>query len=342
MSFKFASQNNSCHYKTAYAAADAHCLTVLFDRCYNANEDAITAALADPSRPLAAPPPPPSSPRRKSRGGGGGRGGGGRLNAAARAAAAEARWATGGRVALSPPLNGGDVLGIVGSVFDDGRKGVVDVLTGGHDDGRGGGGRGGVEECGNFYVIYVNVGKSTNRKYRNEFWVDKNLGNGNGDASNGIAVLMSWFSGTGAQGGVKSVAGLLAAATPGSPDDEVTETADATDDATTTTTTTTATKATTEETTTDSDDSHATKAASKSNTKKTAILFLRTYCGPYVCCGRLRAAATKMDRQTGLRVDFQLTDVDALVASGYFDELIGEYLNDPEDRELFCAPPRLL
>ena len=233
-------------------------------------------------------------------------------------------------MALSPPLNGGDVLGIVGSVFDDGRKGVVDVLTGGHDDGRGGGGRGGVEECGNFYVIYVNVGKSSNRKYRNEFWVDKSLGNGN-------AVLMSWFSGTGAQGGVKSVAGLLAAATPGSPGDEVTQNANAADDATSTTST-----ATTEEMTTDSDDSHAKKAANKSNTKKTAILFLRTYRGPYVCCGRLRAVATKMDRQTGLRVDFQLTDVDALVASGYFDELIGEYLNDPEDRELFCTPPRLL
>jgi hypothetical protein len=44
-----------------YAAADAHCLTVLFDRCYNAAPEVIAAALADPSRPLAAPPPPPPS-----------------------------------------------------------------------------------------------------------------------------------------------------------------------------------------------------------------------------------------------------------------------------------------
>ena len=29
--------------------------------------------------------------------------------------------------------------------------------------------------------------------------------------------------------------------------------------------------------------------------------------------------------------------MDAVVKSGYYDELIGEYLNDPEDRELFLG-----
>ena len=49
------------------------------------------------------------------------------------------------RPALSPPLMGAEIVGIVGRTFE-GRKAVVDVLTGGHDDGRGGG-RGGAEAC---------------------------------------------------------------------------------------------------------------------------------------------------------------------------------------------------
>jgi hypothetical protein len=70
-------------------------------------------------------------------------------------------------------------------------------------------------------VVYINVGKSINRKYRNEFWVEKGMGDGgrrdydigeDGDG-NRNAVLMSWYSGTGTQGGIQSVAGILAAAT---------------------------------------------------------------------------------------------------------------------------------
>ena len=41
----------------AYAAADAHCLTVVFDRCACAAPDAIAAALADPDPNLLAEPP---------------------------------------------------------------------------------------------------------------------------------------------------------------------------------------------------------------------------------------------------------------------------------------------
>jgi hypothetical protein len=258
-------------------------------------------------------------------------------------------------VNLSPPLTGGDVLGIVGRTFE-GRKGVVDVLTGGHDDGQGGGGRGGVEECGNFVVIYVNVGKSVNRKYRNEFWVDKNLGRGRGVDGNGKAVLMSWFSGMGSQGGIHSVAGILAAAIVDETDetdetiktDEIGETTDEAvgegavgadgdggGEGVTADVDAAATNKTTTENTTTENTSTITTTKKTKTAKKTAVLFLRTYRGPYVCCGRLRAAATKQDRQTGMRVDFQLADAEALVASGHFDALIGEYLTDPEDRALF-------
>ena len=193
-----------------------------------------------------------------------------------------------------------------------------------------------MEECGNFVVIYVNVGNSKKtRKYRNEFWVEKkkkkkkksllNGGDDDGECNgddDGNAVLMSWFSGTGSNGGIQSVAGILAAATP---DDDEREDA----------------KETTTTTPLDSSASPASggggiPAAGKSSKKRRrAILFLRTYKGPYVCAGRLRAAGTKMDRQTGIRVDFELTDVDALVQSGCFDELVGQYLSDPEDRRLF-------
>jgi hypothetical protein len=50
------------------------------------------------------------------------------------------------------------------------HEGVMDLLTGGH--GRGGSQRGGVEECGDFVVVYVNVGKSKKSasKYKNDFW----------------------------------------------------------------------------------------------------------------------------------------------------------------------------
>ena len=286
------------HAQIAYAASDAHCLTVLFDRCYNYAPGVVTEALEDPTRPLAAPPPPPPSPRRKPRG----------PTSAIQPAVSKMGWGARegpdgrgifeyGRRTLGPPLTAADVPGMVGRAFD-GRRGVVDAITGGLHDGRGGGGRGGVEECGDFMIIYVNVGKG-NRKYRNEFWVDKKTGKGyegdtGGDAGD-VAVLMSWFSGKGAQGGVQGVARILAAAS--------------------------------------NDDVHE----SGGGDKKTAILFLRTQGGPYVCCGRLRAAATKMDRQTGMRVDFRLQDARAMVTCGVFDELIGEHLNDPEDRDLFTS-----
>ena len=57
----------------------------------------------------------------------------------------------------------------------------------------GGSQRGGVEECGEFCIIYVNVGKGKNSKYKNDFWIDRAMARDDAEGS----VLMSWFSGTG-------------------------------------------------------------------------------------------------------------------------------------------------
>ena len=55
-----------------YAAADAHVLTVLFDKCFNHAPAAVAKALADPAAPLATPPPRTEADERtRSRAGGG-------------------------------------------------------------------------------------------------------------------------------------------------------------------------------------------------------------------------------------------------------------------------------
>ena len=106
----------------AYAAADAHCLTVVFDRCACAAPDAIAAALADPDPNLLAEPP---------------RVGGGE----SRGHAAKTKTKTTktiDRPPSGPPMTPADVIASVGRSFD-GRKAVVAALTGGAEDPRGGG-----------------------------------------------------------------------------------------------------------------------------------------------------------------------------------------------------------
>ena len=69
--------------------------------------------------------------------------------------------------------------------------------------------------------------------------------------------------------------------------------------------------------------------------RATAVLYLRADRGPYVCCGRLVAAATDLERDGGARVDFRLEDAEALARSGRFDALVGKHMHDPEDRWVF-------
>lgn len=273
----------------AYAAADAHCLTVVFDRCACAAPDAIAAALADPDPNLLAEPP---------------RVGGGE----SRGHAAKTKTKTTktiDRPPSGPPMTPADVVASVGRSFD-GRKAVVAALTGGAEDPRGGG-RGGAETCGEFVVLYVNVGSGKNRRYANEFWVERGR-------DGAPSVLMSWFAGSG--GGARSVSTILAAASPfnrrgsgegdaGHVDERyVDERVDG-------------------------------EARTDAGRRATAVLYLRADRGPYVCCGRLVAAATDLEREGGARVDFRLEDAEALAKSGRFDALVGKHMRDPEDRRVF-------
>ena len=278
----------------AYAAADAHCLTVVFDRCACAAPDAIAAALADPDPNLLAEPP---------------RVGGGE----SRGHAAKTKTKTTktiDRPPSGPPMTPADVVASVGRSFD-GRKAVVAALTGGAEDPRGGG-RGGAETCGEFVVLYVNVGSGKNRRYANEFWVERGR-------DGAPSVLMSWFAGSG--GGARSVATILAAASPfenrGSGEGDAGHVDER-----------------------HVDERHVDErvdgeARTDAGRRATAVLYLRADRGPYVCCGRLVAAATDLEREGGARVDFRLEDAEALAKSGRFDALVGKHMRDPEDRRVF-------
>ena len=278
----------------AYAAADAHCLTVVFDRCACAAPDAIAAALADPDPNLLAEPP---------------RVGGGE----SRGHAAKTKTKTTktiDRPPSGPPMTPADVVASVGRSFD-GRKAVVAALTGGAEDPRGGG-RGGAETCGEFVVLYVNVGSGKNRRYANEFWVERGR-------DGAPSVLMSWFAGSG--GGARSVATILAAASPfdnrgsgegdaGHVDERYVDERHV-------------------------DERVDGEARTDAGRRATAVLYLRADRGPYVCCGRLVAVATDLEREGGARVDFRLEDAEALAKRGRFDALVGKHMRDPEDRQVF-------
>ena len=110
----------------AYAAADAHCLTVVFDRCACAAPDAIAAALADPDPNLLA--EPPASAGGESRG-----------------HAAKTKTKTTKTIDRPPsglPMTPADVVASVGRSFDGrSRRRRVDRRRRGPP----GGGRGGAE-----------------------------------------------------------------------------------------------------------------------------------------------------------------------------------------------------
>ena len=291
------------HAQIAYAAADAHCLTVLFDRCANVAPEALTAALADPDPNLLAEPP------RVARSDDDRSDVDGRYR---RGSAAETKTKT-KRAArpsapIGPPMTPADVVASVGRSYD-GRKAVVAALSGGAEDPGGGGqARGGAETCGEFVALYVNVGSGKNRRYANEFWVERGE-RGRGGAP---SVLMSWFAGSGAGGGARSVATILAAAAPF--DAEGSGEGDG-----------------------DDGDGGNVDAGVRTDAgrRATAVLYLRADRGPYVCCGRLVAAATDLERDGGARVDFRLEDAEALARSGRFDALVGKHMRDPEDRWVF-------
>ena len=172
-----------------YAAADAHVLTVLFDRCFHHSPDAIATALADPTRPLAAVPEAPK---------------GARVNKRERRDKAEEnhrRQVERFIAPVGPPPHPGDVPSVVGDVFE-GRKQVSAAFGGdGSSSGRGGG----VDECGDFLALFVNVGR-TNRRYANEFWVEFESNEVLGSKPCGGKVMMSWFPGG---GGLREIASAL-------------------------------------------------------------------------------------------------------------------------------------
>ena len=172
-----------------YAAADAHVLTVLFDRCFHHSPDAIATALADPTRPLAAVPEAPK---------------GARVNKRERRDKAEEnhrRQVERFIAPVGPPPHPTDVPSVVGDVFE-GRKQVSAAFGGdGSSSGRGGG----VDECGDFLALFVNVGR-TNRRYANEFWVEFESNEVLGSNPCGGKVMMSWFPGG---GGLREIASAL-------------------------------------------------------------------------------------------------------------------------------------
>ena len=179
-----------------YAAADAHVLTVLFDRCFNHAPAAVAEALADPAAPLArAPGRTEADERTRSRAGGGKSrrdvaGEGGRRGVGRPAGSAFV-------APVRPPPRPDEVPSVVGDMFE-GRKQVAAAFGGGE----GGGGRGGgADECGDFLALFVNVGR-TNRRYANEFWVEEVPGSN--PTSRGV--VMSWFPGG---GGLREIASAL-------------------------------------------------------------------------------------------------------------------------------------
>ena len=192
-----------------YAAADAHVLTVLFDRCFNHAPAAVAEALADPAAPLArAPGRTEADERTRSRAGGG------------KSRRDEESRRRGGRVPgsnptfvapLGPPPRPDEVPSMVGDVFE-GRKQVAAAFGGGEGGERSGRG-GGADECGDFLALFVNVGR-TNRRYANEFWVEEVPGSN--PTSRGV--VMSWFPGG---GGLREIASaLVEAPTEGEDSDE--------------------------------------------------------------------------------------------------------------------------
>jgi prolyl-tRNA editing enzyme YbaK/EbsC (Cys-tRNA(Pro) deacylase) len=281
-----------------YAAADAHVLTVLFDRCAHQAFEQVAEALSDPEAPLARPPDAKdedAGDAKKKR------------TKSARGAAPRKP-----RPPPGPPMSELDVVRAVGTAFD-GRKGVVDALSGFPEvpSDHGGRGGGGLEMLpGAFALVFVNVYSPEDgrrRRYANEFWVSGSPGGGGGSR----AVRMSWFGGGGEAGTARGVAKALAETT-------ALRDVDAFDAAT-------------------REENGASPTTEKKN-KKTLLLFLRKQKGPYVCCGRLRAVAVSGGDDgggTGARVEFELVDTEALRASGKLEALVGDNLREPRAEDFF-------
>jgi prolyl-tRNA editing enzyme YbaK/EbsC (Cys-tRNA(Pro) deacylase) len=281
-----------------YAAADAHVLTVLFDRCAHQAFEQVAEALSDPEAPLARPPDAKdedAGDAKKKR------------TKSARGAAPRKP-----RPPPGPPMSELDVVRAVGTAFD-GRKGVVDALSGfpevpSDHGGRGGGGLEMLE--GNFALVFVNVYSPEDgrrRRYANEFWVSGSPGGGGGSR----AVRMSWFGGGGEAGTARGVAKALAETT-------ALRDVDAFDAATR--------------------EENGASPTTEKKKKKTLLLFLRKQKGPYVCCGRLRAVAVSGGDDgggTGARVEFELVDTEALRASGKLEALVGDNLREPRAEDFF-------
>ena len=281
-----------------YAAADAHVLIVLFDRCAHQAFEQVAEALSDPEAPLARPPDAKdedAGDAKKKR------------TKSARGAAPRKP-----RPPPGPPMSELDVVRAVGTAFD-GRKGVVDALSGFPEvpSDHGGRGGGGLEMLpGAFALVFVNVYSPEDgrrRRYANEFWVSGSQVGGGGSR----AVRMSWFGGGGEAGTARGVAKALAETT-------ALRDVDAFDAAT-------------------REENGASPTTEKKN-KKTLLLFLRKQKGPYVCCGRLRAVAVSGGDDgggTGARVEFELVDTEALRASGKLEALVGDNLREPRAEDFF-------
>jgi prolyl-tRNA editing enzyme YbaK/EbsC (Cys-tRNA(Pro) deacylase) len=281
-----------------YAAADAHVLTVLFDRCAHQAFEQVAEALSDPEAPLARPPDAKdedAGDAKKKR------------TKSARGAAPRKP-----RPPPGPPMSELDVVRAVGTAFD-GRKGVVDALSGfpevpSDHVGRGGGGLEMLQ--GAFALVFVNVYSPEDgrrRRYANEFWVSGSPGGGGGSR----AVRMSWFGGGGEAGTARGVAKALAETT-------ALRDVDAFDAATR--------------------EENGASPTTEEKKKKTLLLFLRKQKGPYVCCGRLRAVAVSGGDDgggTGARVEFELVDTEALRASGKLEALVGDNLREPRAEDFF-------
>ena len=283
--------------QTAYAAADAHVLTALFDRCAYRAASEVAAALSDPEAPLAQPPDAREGGNERARGGGA-KAGRGAPPLVSRAP----------RPPPGPPMSESDAVRAVGAAFD-GRKGVVDALTGFPEvssDHRGRGG-GGLEMLSGakFALVFVNVHApeaGRRRRYANEFWF-ADTGSGSPTTR---SVRMSWFGGGGDAGTARGVAKALAETTALREREAFFRA--------------------------------AADADAEAKAKKTLLLFLRKQKGPYVCCGRLRAVAVSGGDdgvKTGARVDFELVDTEALRASGKLEALVGDNLREPRAGDYF-------
>jgi len=311
-----------------YAASDAHVLTALFDRCLFKSRNEVMEALYDPSAPLAlAPKEVRGEPRVRG------------LKQACSSPASSKKHPGPPRPSPRPPMTNADLVNAVGASFADGRKGVVDALTGyqqngdqqAHSNGRGGGG---LETAGNFVLVFVNVfGKQNKRRYFNEFWAA-----GGGERENGASVRMSWFGGAGAAGTLGGVSKALTETTAfasvgsffgeedegveGVEGDEGVEGVEGVEgdegDAATCEADETQTQTQTE-------------LVPPKPKKKTVALFLRKEKGLYVCCGRLRAvsvAGDGTDESGTAKVVFHLVDAGKLRESGKMEALLGEGLGE--------------